>query len=131
LRSQHTGAADAARHGPEIITTLAAQVQLPQPSWRVDFFLVAFSIFLPSKPIVLVVECDGHEFHERTPGQAERDRSRDREAQLRGLRILRFTGREIWRDAAACAKQVDDVICAHSKQCAGEWTERHGKRGAN
>lgn len=54
----------------------------------------------------LVVECDGHEFHERTKEQAERDRSRDRALQERGYTVFRFTGSELHRDAFACARQV-------------------------
>lgn len=54
----------------------------------------------------LIVECDGHDFHERTKDQAARDRSRDREAQLAGFTIFRFTGAELWRDAWGCAGKV-------------------------
>jgi very-short-patch-repair endonuclease len=54
---------------------------------------------------VLVVECDGHEFHERTKDQAIRDRARDRTVQKRGGAMFRFTGREIYRDALGCATQ--------------------------
>jgi len=53
------------------------------------------------------VECDGHEFHERTKEQATRDRSRDRALQQDdGMLVCRFTGQEIWRDALGCAREV-------------------------
>ncbi len=74
--------------------------QLHIGDYRVDF-----AIFRADK-IALVIECDGHNFHERTPDQAARDRSRDREIQARGHRVFRFTGREIWRDPIGCAKQA-------------------------
>jgi very-short-patch-repair endonuclease len=48
-----------------------------------------------SNQVVLVVELDGHEFHERTKDQALGDRTKDRQVQLRGHMMLRFTGREI------------------------------------
>lgn len=54
----------------------------------------------------IVVECDGHEFHDRTPQQAARDKSRDRDLQVAGYKVLRFTGSEIWKDAFACADTV-------------------------
>jgi len=54
-----------------------------------------------------VIECDGHDFHERTKEQAAKDRSRDRELQQRGYRVLRFTGSEIWKDPFGCA---DDAL---------------------
>jgi very-short-patch-repair endonuclease len=53
-----------------------------------------------------VIECDGHDFHERTKEQARYDRRRDREVQGFGLPILRFTGSEIYADAVACGHQV-------------------------
>ncbi len=69
----------------------------PQFQWqgyRIDFCLRT------KDGQVVFIECDGHDFHERTKEQAERDRSRDRAIQAAGIPILRFTGREIWRDAA-------------------------------
>lgn len=56
----------------------------------------------------LLIECDGHDYHERTKEQAARDRSKDREATLAGLDTMRFTGSEIWRDPWGCASQITD-----------------------
>jgi hypothetical protein len=59
---------------------------------------------------VILVECDGHEWHERTPQQAAKDRARDREILLKsGLPVVRFTGSEIVRDPDGCAKEVVDL----------------------
>lgn len=60
--------------------------------------------------IRVAVECDGHDFHEKTKQQSARDKSRDRDLASRGVVVLRFTGSEIWNDLAACAGQVCDVI---------------------
>lgn len=57
----------------------------------------------------VIVECDGHEFHERTKHQAQRDRSRDRELQRSGYRVFRFTGSELFKDPFACAKESFDA----------------------
>jgi very-short-patch-repair endonuclease len=54
----------------------------------------------------LVVECDGHDFHERTKEQAAHDRSRDRDLVNAGYDVFRFTGSELWRDPFGCAEQV-------------------------
>jgi hypothetical protein len=54
----------------------------------------------------LIIECDGHDFHERTKEQAAKDRARDRAAQLMGFEVFRFTGSELWRDPWGCADQV-------------------------
>lgn len=52
------------------------------------------------------VECDGHDFHERTKAQAKKDRARDRRIQDMGFPILRFTGSELWADPTDCAEQL-------------------------
>lgn len=59
---------------------------------------------------IIVIECDGHEFHERTKAQAARDRSRDRWMAAQGYQVIRFTGAEIWKDPVACARQAVLVI---------------------
>lgn len=56
----------------------------------------------------LVVECDGHQFHERTKEQAAKDRSRDRKLTSLGFDVFRFTGSELWCDPWGCASQVYD-----------------------
>lgn len=78
-------------------------VQAPVLTFRVDFLIVAKGWQEERK---IVVECDGHDFHERTKEQAERDRSRDRKMTEAGYTVLRFTGREIYRDPIKCAEQV-------------------------
>ena len=72
--------------------------------WRVDYMMS----FTPKSGVErrLVVECDGHDFHERTKEQAERDRSRDRELQNQGFTIFRFTGRELYRNPVVCASEA-------------------------
>lgn len=46
----------------------------------------------------LAIECDGHDFHEKTKAQASRDKRRDRELASAGAPVVRFTGSEIFRD---------------------------------
>lgn len=53
-----------------------------------------------------VIECDGHEFHERTKKQAEHDKKRDRRLQELGYPVLRVTGSEIWRSPVKTAFDV-------------------------
>ena len=58
----------------------------------------------------IVLECDGHDHHERTKQQAARDRRRDRWMITQGITVLRFTGSEIWADPIACASNVQTVV---------------------
>jgi very-short-patch-repair endonuclease len=64
----------------------------------------------------IVVECDGHDFHERTAYQAERDRSRDREMAAAGYVVFRFTGREIYRSPTSCAIDVLKLVMDMAKK---------------
>jgi len=61
-------------------------------------------------PGPLVVEVDGHEFHERTKFQAARDRQRDRAMIAEGFRVVRFTGQEVYRGAEGCAQEVAQLV---------------------
>lgn len=76
--------------------------------YRVDFLVIATAANRTSKQFV--VECDGHDFHERTKKQARSDRSRDRAFSLAGYTVLRFTGSEIHADASRCMNELWDHI---------------------
>jgi hypothetical protein len=55
----------------------------------------------------LIVETDGHDFHERTKLQASYDRKRDRNITLHGFRVIRFTGSDVYNDAEFCVEDID------------------------
>lgn len=78
--------------------------------YRVDFLLIAKDF--SGDELQVVIECDGHDFHERTKEQAKRDRSRDRQLQVLGYKVFRFTGSEIWNDCAACIEDIRNVVAA-------------------
>lgn len=59
---------------------------------------------------VIVVECDGHDYHERTKGQAARDRARDRWMTQNDILVFRFTGSELFNNPEACAEQMFEVL---------------------
>lgn len=71
--------------------------------WPVDFVVWAHD---GERWRRALIECDGHQFHSSTKEQAARDRSRDRQAQLADIPMLRFTGTEIWADPGGCADAI-------------------------
>ena len=75
--------------------------------FRVDF-LVEFQ--LDAAHLKIVVECDGHQFHERTKTQASNDRKRDRVLQKLGYEVYRFTGRDVHKNADDCARDVIEAV---------------------
>lgn len=91
---------------------LFIEPQFQLEDWRVDFLVHAYSYGDASIKEIgwrkLIVECDGHDFHERTKHQAARDRERDRRFQDLGFTVFRFTGSEIWKDPWLCAEKIFD-----------------------
>lgn len=79
--------------------------QQPIGPYRVDF-LITFDPDDGGAQMAAVVECDGHDFHEKTKEQAAHDKKRDRYLQSQGLTVLRFTGSELYRDPMSCAFEV-------------------------
>lgn len=83
--------------------------------FRVDFLLEVFRVirFKNANKVIninIVVECDGHDYHERTKEQAQRDKERDRILQAHRYYVLRFTGSEIYKDPYDCADKVFEFI---------------------
>jgi hypothetical protein len=102
---------------PTIITVLQAQIE----NFRVDIAIGTFD-HLPGescgqddddvliKQPLLIIECDGHDFHEKTKEQAQRDKSRDRALTALGHRVIRFTGSEIFRNAKKCVSDIEEIL---------------------
>ena len=85
--------------------------------FRVDFLLLRYcamgtedGLFILERLPMLIVECDGEDFHHRTPDQASRDNARSRILMHRGYRITRFTGADITRNASGCAAEIDRLF---------------------
>jgi very-short-patch-repair endonuclease len=75
--------------------------------FRADFLLAwARRIGDPSSVEFLGVECDGHDFHDKTKEQAQRDKARDRKILSHGVPIMRFTGSEIYRAPVVCGDEA-------------------------
>lgn len=54
----------------------------------------------------LVIECDGHEFHQKTKKQVEKDNKREYDLKMNGWEILRFSGSEIYNNPMECADKI-------------------------
>lgn len=93
--------------------------QLQIDKYRVDFFITNTRLI----DLKLIVECDGHEYHERTKEQAARDKSRDRYFQREGFTVLRFTGSEIFRSPLRCAEEILATMRSLVKNYKGERNE--------
>src|SRR5262249_48644050 len=90
------------------------------PQWLIEGVgLVDLAVFVPllnrHRPLV-VVETDGHEFHERTPEQASKDRKRVRMLQNLNIAVLPFTGTDVVRGSEEIARETVDFIVADMRR---------------
>lgn len=78
--------------------------------YRLDFALAAYVLdsfgHRSARRAYVDLELDGHDYHERTKEQAERDKRRDRDLQSIGWNVARFTGSQVYRDPAAVAGEA-------------------------
>jgi hypothetical protein len=58
----------------------------------------------------VVVEVDGHDFHERSKEQAARNRQRDRDFMMDGYKVVPFTGSEVYNDPYKCAEEISFLL---------------------
>jgi hypothetical protein len=58
----------------------------------------------------VAVECDGHDYHERTKTQAAHDRSKDRALTASGWTVVRFTGSELYANAYGCVQELERIV---------------------
>jgi hypothetical protein len=64
----------------------------------------------------VLVECDGHDYHERTKEQASHDKAKDRALQSAGFTIFRYTGADVWRDCMLAAEEVFNMAMRKAKE---------------
>lgn len=100
--------------------------------YRVDFLILYFFEYM-DEPKFIVVECDGHDFHEKTKKQAARDKSRDRFLQTKVHKVFRFTGSEIYNDPSGCADEIGNFLISeqlhYSDKSSESWVDPRKKYG--
>lgn len=106
------------------IFTACCEPQKSITTWREKSYRVDFLVYLTRSGTVgatrenhhspqlarLVVEVDGHEFHEKTKVQASRDKERDRQLLLAGCPVIRFSGSDVFNDPEGCAEEIDEQL---------------------
>lgn len=82
--------------------------------YRVDFHITAYALvgFEKRKELSkeLIIECDGHDFHEKTKEQVSKNNNRDYELKKQGYEVLHFSGSEIFNKPMLCAGKVFNYI---------------------
>lgn len=80
------------------------------PQQRIGNYIVDFLVNIPVIGINIIFECDGHDFHEKTKEQAQRDKSRDRYLKSQGYDVYRFTGSEIYNSPFKVMIEVGEIL---------------------
>lgn len=98
------------KNGLQYYLSPQQEIKINERKYRVDFLLAPVmtegNLLYPN----IVIECDGHDYHERTKEQAATDKSRDRALQKEGYRVVRFTGSEIVNNPKRCAWEVVHIV---------------------
>lgn len=96
--------------------------------YRVDFEIIhkPFSSKDAEPSHKIIVECDGHEFHEKTKQQASRDKERDRFLTMEGYTVLRYSGSDIVHHPSRIVSDIDAIIDSESYREVQEALARHG-----
>lgn len=97
----------APRRGPDATNGVRAQVEVGP--YRADF-VIHYTSHTAGTKADLVVEVDGHDFHEKTKEQASRDKARDRFFLGEGFQVARFTGSDVYRDPFGCAEEAWNLV---------------------
>lgn len=97
-------------------------IKINNTAYRVDFLITVFDM-KTKEGYGFVVECDGHEYHEKTKSQAQKDKKRDRDMTTEGFTVLRFTGSEIYNN-----KKIGGEVFSHMRDLIAK--RRGGKMNA-
>ena len=83
-----------------------AEIKAESSTYKADFLIQYGLCDHGDDAVKIIVECDGHQYHEKTKEQAQKDKKRDRALQYLGYIVLHYTGSEIWRYPKKCAMEA-------------------------
>lgn len=66
------------------------------PQAKIGNYKVDFVVYIDTVKNKYIIECDGHEFHEKTKEQVAYDKKRERFLVNSGYKVLRYSGSEIY-----------------------------------
>lgn len=86
------------------------EIETDNHKYYVDFYIVLASL---CNDVDVVVECDGHEFHQKTKEQVTHDNEREYEIKKAGYDVLRFSGSQIYNAPFKCANDIFDYLLSN------------------
>ena len=95
------------------------------PQERIGKYCVDFVVHASYSDDKVIIECDGHDYHEKTKEQAKHDKERDRYLTSLGYKILRYAGSEIYNDFIKIEKELSKLLDVPSERSL--FSERRNK----
>lgn len=101
---------------PEIELTPQYKIKANGKKYYADFFYdsdypnTEYGKYKGKNHLKLIIECDGHDFHEKTKEQVAHDNERDFNLKVSGYDILHYSGSQIHNDPLGCAFEVYNYI---------------------
>jgi len=100
------------------------KVQIGKKLYYVDFMFKAddylswlvFGDKIKKHDYKLIIECDGHDFHEKTKEQVKKDNEREYDLKMAGYEVLRFSGSQIYNQPLKCARDTYNYILKKIKE---------------
>lgn len=90
------------------------EIRVGKKKYRVDFLFSSEEMESPNyktnKNYNLVIECDGHDFHEKTKEQVAKGNDRDYDLKSVGYDVIHFSGSQIYNDPIGCAEKTFEYI---------------------
>lgn len=94
-----------------------APIKLENKKYIVDFLFEEDEFvnkFNTNKKII--IECDGHEFHQKTKEQVQHDNEREYDLKMAGYEVIRFSGSQIYNTPLKCAEDTYKYIMKSIKE---------------
>ena len=83
-----------------------AEIKIDNNTYYVDFLLSLNN----GEKLMIIVECDGHDFHKLTKQQVKHDNERDFALKKIGYDVIHFSGSQLYENAWKCADDVCSFI---------------------
>lgn len=94
----------------EIPRGIYLRPQCPIGTYRVDFLLSQCGLAPGGQCTPVIVELDGHDFHDKDKRQRSYEKARDRFLVKQGYRVLHFTGSDVVKDPFKVAFEALELV---------------------
>ena len=93
-----------------------AEIEANGKSYRIDFLYQEDYEEDIEHPFRLAIECDGHDYHEKTKEQVIKRNKRDMDLKMAGYDVLHYSGSQIFKKPMGCVIDIFDYITKQLKE---------------